>query len=216
MKKTILTCATLAFGVASSQAALLIAGVIDGDLSGGNPKAIVLQSDMAIADLSTWGVGSANNGGGTDGEEFTLSGSVAAGQYIIVAANSDSTTFFNDNFAASDFVAFESGASNINGDDAVELFNNGSVVDTYGDISVDGTGETWEYADGYAVRTGGAAGVFDQNNYSSNNGVLDQLDEAAQASALGGAFNNFDSIPEPSSTALLGLGGLALLLRRRK
>lgn len=27
---------------------------------------------------------------------------------------------------------------------------------------------------------------------------------------------NFDAVPEPSSTALLGLGGLALILRRRK
>ena len=37
----------------------------------------------------------------------------------------------------------------------------------------------------------------------------------------GGAFFGYDdvsfvSVPEPSSTALLGLGGLALMLRRRK
>ena len=46
---------------------------------------------------------------------------------------------------------------------------------------------------------------------------------AANSNLLGNNFNaatiggvTFDVVPEPSSTALLGLGGLALLLRRRK
>ena len=30
----------------------------------------------------------------------------------------------------------------INGDDAVELFHNGTVIDTFGDINTDGNGET--------------------------------------------------------------------------
>ncbi len=203
-------------GVATSQAALVIAGVIDGDLTGGNPKAIVLQATADIADLSTWGVGSANNGGGSDGEEYTLSGSVTNGQYVVITGNNESTTFFSTNFSGSNYLGFQSGAAGINGDDAIELFSGGAVVDTFGDINVDGNGETWEYVDGYSVRTGGTAGAYVDGNYSHNNGALDTLDEAAQAAALGGAFSNFNVVPEPSSTALLGLGGLALILRRRK
>jgi hypothetical protein len=58
---------------------LMITGVLDGPLPGGLPKVIELYAFADIADLSIYGVGSANNGGGTDGEELTLEGSASAG-----------------------------------------------------------------------------------------------------------------------------------------
>ena len=45
---------------------LKINDVIDGPLSGGLPKAIELLATADIADLSIYGIGSANNGGGSD------------------------------------------------------------------------------------------------------------------------------------------------------
>merc|ERR1711998_88919 len=42
-----------------------------------------------------------------------------------------------------------------NGDDAIELFYNGAVVETFGDIAVDGSGETWEYLDSWAYKVNG-------------------------------------------------------------
>ena len=51
---------------------LIITGVYDGPLSGGTPKAIELYVLNDISDLSIYGVGSANNGGGTDGVEAQL------------------------------------------------------------------------------------------------------------------------------------------------
>ena len=51
---------------------LVITGVVDGPLSGGVPKAVELYARTDIADLSTFGIGAANNGGGTDGQEFTF------------------------------------------------------------------------------------------------------------------------------------------------
>ena len=36
---------------------------------------------------------------------------------------------------------YTSGAASINGDDAIELFMSGGVVDVFGDINVDGTGD---------------------------------------------------------------------------
>jgi predicted extracellular nuclease len=56
------------------------------------------------------------------------------------------TTFFG--FAPQ----YTSGAASINGDDAIELFMSGGVVDVFGDVNTDGSGEPWEYLDGWAYR----------------------------------------------------------------
>ena len=84
----------------TSHAAFVITAVTDGDLSGGNPKSIMLQAVAPVADLTAWGVGSANNGGGSDGQEFTLpAGSAAAGDVFVIVPNSVSQDFFTNNFA---------------------------------------------------------------------------------------------------------------------
>ena len=148
---------TLAFvlgtGVsAMAQSDLIITGVIDGDLTGGLPKAVELYVLNDIADLSDYGLGSANNGGGTDGEEFTFPAvSATAGDFIYVATETPGfTSFFG---FAPDYV--DSDATLINGDDAIELFKNGVVVDVFGDINLSGTGQPWEYMDGWAYRVNG-------------------------------------------------------------
>jgi len=127
---------------------MVITGVVDGPLTGGVPKAIELYVVNNIADLSIYGIGAANNGGGTDGEEFTFPAVPGeAGDYLYVASESAAfTEFFG--FAPD----YTSGAASINGDDAIELFMNGSVVDIFGDINVDGSGQAWEYTDGWAHR----------------------------------------------------------------
>ena len=102
---------------------LVISGVIDGPLTGGIPKAVELYVVNDIADLSVYGIGTANNGGGTDGVEFTFpADSASAGSYIYVASEIDGfTTFFG---SAPDY---DSSAMGINGDDAIELFQNETV-----------------------------------------------------------------------------------------
>ena len=161
---------------------LIISGVIDGPLSGGLPKAIELFVTADIADLSIYGIGSANNGGGSDGEEITLSGSATAGQYLYVASEADG---FQSYFGfAPDFIG---GAANINGDDAIELFENGAVIDVFGDINVDGTGEPWEHLDGWAYRvadTGpdGATFVLDNWVFSGPNALDGESDNDTAAS----------------------------------
>ena len=130
---------------------LVITGVVDGPLTGGVPKAVELCVLNDIADLSVYGIGSANNGGGSDGEEFTFPAeAVSAGTFLYVASEpSGFSSFFG--FAPQ----YTSGAAAINGDDAVELFMSGSVADVFGDIDVDGNGQPWEYLDGWAYRHDG-------------------------------------------------------------
>jgi PKD repeat protein len=160
---------------------LVITGAVDGPLSGGVPKAVEFYAINDIADLSVYGFGSANNGGGSDGEEFTFPAiSVDEGDYIYIG--SDSTGFF-------DFFGFypldRSDAANINGDDAIELFMSGSVVDVFGDIDVDGTGEPWEYLDGWVYRndqTGPDGTTFVEANWQYSG--VDALEgETTNASA---------------------------------
>ncbi|WP_413165990.1 endonuclease/exonuclease/phosphatase family protein [Capilliphycus salinus ALCB114379] len=143
---------------------LIITGIIDGPLTGGVPKAVEFFALNDIPDLSLYGFGSANNGGGTNGQEYTFSGSALAGDYIYIATE---TTEFNNFFGFNpDDTSI---ASSINGDDAIELFLNGSVVDIFGEINVDGTGQPWEYMDGWAYRvpgTGPDGTTFNLSNWT--------------------------------------------------
>ena len=128
----------------------IISGVIDGPLTGGNPKAIEIHFPEAVADISICGLNSANNGEGSGGTtpEFALGAvSVSAGEYIYVAFNS--AGFMNYFGFAPDF---ENGVASINGDDAIELVCSGAIVDVFGDVDMDGSGQAWDYLDGWAYR----------------------------------------------------------------
>ena len=159
---------------ATHAADLAISGVIDGPLNS-NPKAVEILVINDIADLSQCGVGFANNGGGTDGQEFTFPAvSVSAGTYLYVANESADFTAYMG--FAPDYV---SGAASINGDDAIELFCAGNVIDVFGDINVDGTGQAWEYMDGWAYRdadSNGDAAEFVLSDWSFSG--VDALDNA--------------------------------------
>jgi len=183
---------------------LVITGVVDGPLSGGIPKAIEVCVLNNIADLSIYGLGSANNGGGTDGQEFTFpAGPVSAGTFLYVASEATGfTTFFG--FAPQ----YTSGAASINGDDAIELFMSGGVVDVFGDINIDGNGEAWEYLDGWAYRddgTGpdGSTFVLATWSFSGPNALDGETSNGTAATPFPiGAYSACE-LPVPSPDVLL-------------
>ncbi len=183
---------------------LVITGVVDGPLSGGVPKAIELCVLNDIADLSDYGVGSANNGGGSDGEEFTFpAGPVSAGTFIHVASEAVGfSSFFG--FAP----AYTSGAASINGDDAIELFMSGSVIDVFGDINQDGSGQPWEHLDGWAYRndgTGPDGSTFALGNwtFSGTNALDGETTNGTAATPFPiGAYSSCE-LPVPSPDVLL-------------
>ena len=66
--------------------ALRLRGVMDFDLFGSNGKAFHLYAQQDISDLSVFGIGVANNGGGSDGQEQILPVmSVSEGDHILLA-----------------------------------------------------------------------------------------------------------------------------------
>jgi len=157
MKKLLLTFALLLM-VSPAAAQLVITGVFDGPLPTGSPKGVELYACSDIADLSQYGLGSANNGGGTDGVEHIFAADfIAAGTtfYITHVDGNNPTAFFDFFGFDADYVA-DGYSMAINGDDAVELFFLGGaepvVVDTFGDRDVDGNGEPWEFLDSWAKR----------------------------------------------------------------
>lgn len=166
MKKTFLpvtvTSALLSFPI-TSHAELVISAVFDGPLPGGQPKGIELFTNTEINDLSLYGVGSANNGDGSDGKEFSFTNrSLAAGSYIYITSNTDAfETFFG--FTAD----YTSEAMSINGDDAIELFEGDTLIDIFGESDVEGG--DWNYKDGWAKRltnTPANAGNFNIANWT--------------------------------------------------
>jgi len=164
MKKLLLLfiCCSLFAMTSNAQCGnLYIAGVIDAGLTGGTPKGVQFCATATIADLSIYGFGSANNGGGSDGEEFTFPDDmVTAGSCFWVASES---TQFNNFFGFTP--CYTAGAANINGDDAIELFCNSSVVDVFGDISGGNSG--WNYQDGWAKAADAVASTtFDASDWT--------------------------------------------------
>ena len=103
---------------------LLLTGIIDGDRPGGLPKAVELYATCDVADMASYSLGSAANGGGSGGEEFSFSSgptSLKGGQFVFV--NYESASYAGAFEAFFGFSSnYSSSAVNINGNDAIELF----------------------------------------------------------------------------------------------
>ncbi len=164
---------------------LIITGVVDGPLSGGLPKAIELYAIKDIYDLGRYGIESANNGGGSAGvPEFVFPQGqfVAAGTRIWISADSPQfVSFFG--FAPT----FINNVAQINGDDAVVLYNDGQVIDVFGQVSYPANSPlAWIYEDGWAYRKNSTTNdgtVFNINNWNFSG--RDALDNAVtNASAI--------------------------------
>ena len=191
--KTLLTILAISLLASTAFGQLVITGVVDGPLTGGVPKAVEFCAVMDIADLSEYGVGCANNGGGTDGEEFTFPAvSVSAGTFFYLASeDAGFTNFFG---FAPDYVSGL--AAGTNGDDAIELFRNGEVVDVCGDINVDGTGTDWDYLDGWIYRVSNTpdSPIFDVTMWTMSgiNALDGEVDNASAATPFPLASYTYD------------------------
>lgn len=152
------------FGAATN--ALVIVGAYDGPLTGGIPKGIELYALADIPDLSVFGISSVSTADGSSAGtiEYNFpSDAVSQGDRIYLATES---TGFNSFFGFAP--TYTDNVVNINGDDSIELYEGTTIIDTFGDVDTDGTGEPWEYLDGWAYRKDGTGpdGSFVLNNWT--------------------------------------------------
>lgn len=165
-----------------ADAQLIISEVIDATLTGGLPKFVeVTNCGNDPIDLSAYSIGNFNNGGTTlgGGQSTLLAGILAPGaSYVFAYENAPSDvvcgvdadcgtnqvcdagtclSIFEDVFG---FSPDQYTGPFVNGDDVIALFlglatgdgSDATLIDVYGVIGVDGTGEVWEYTDGYSYR----------------------------------------------------------------
>ena len=185
----------------AQSADLVLTGVIDGPLPQGRPKAVELYAIHDIADLSRYGFGVANNGDPASTQDYVFPAvAVAAGSHLYVSLDADAFAQFFGFPPTFTYIAM-----NINGDDVVQLFRDGAVIDRYGELGVDGTGQPWAYQDGWAYRradTGpdGAAFTLDHWTVSGSN-ALDG--EATNAGASVPFPAQSYSFQQPASSTLI-------------
>jgi len=142
---------------------LILTGVWDAQPGFGGTKGAEFYALQDIPDLSVFGVGVVNNGNGTDGVEFTFPAeSVDAGTFIYLA---EEETEFMDYYGFAPNYVFSQ--INVNGDDAIQLFENAQPLDVFGEVDMDGSGTAWEYLDGWAYRVSGTTHDFDIFNESN-------------------------------------------------
>lgn len=137
--------------------ALRLRGIMDFDLSGSDGKAFHLYAQQDIPDLSIFGIGVANNGSGSDGQEETLPAmSVSEGDHILLALFPEAIASYLGNcYPNFDHVIVASDALSQNGDDAIEVYEQGLLIETFGDVDIDGTGQSWEYENSWAYNFDG-------------------------------------------------------------
>lgn len=159
-------CSLFAFSQVNS---LQLQGIIDFDLitAGYTGKALHLKANSNISDLSIYGIGVANNGNGGDGQEYSFpSISVQAGDHILLARDTVAmSTYLNICFIQFDHILEATNAISQNGNDAIELYKDSLVIETFGDINVDGTGTAWEYLDSWAYKDPSGSVTFSGNNW---------------------------------------------------
>lgn len=221
MKKIYFLLLTLLISTASIGQDLVLTGVFDGPFSGGVPKLIEIYVINDIPDLSIYGVESANNGTPAAGVEYNFPAEAkTAGTFIYLAYEGSTADALNTYFGVS--ATYLDNVANNNGDDAILLYQNTTVIDVFGAVGTDGTGEPWETLDGWAYRndeTGPDGSTFTIGNWSfSGINATDGCTTNATCASIypigtysaplsidENSINNFKIYPNPTSLGYVNI-----------
>jgi hypothetical protein len=165
----------------SCQANLELKGITDfiTPLGGSSGKAIYMVANGNIKNLSAYGIGIANNGNGTNGQEYRFPNmSVSSGSQIVVVRDSAAlAAYMSSCWSNFTHVFVDSfGVINQNGNDAVELFRVGDVIETFGDINLNGTGQPWEYTGSWAFKNGSNTWIYGELNCTDSTTTIFDAD----------------------------------------
>lgn len=158
----------------------IITAIVDGDCSGGNPKLLEIYADGAV-DFTLYSLENQTNTSTTWGATQDLSSfGTVTDAFVYVTTTGSAASLATEFPSLTAGAALESGVINLNGDDRIRIINTATmaVIDQYGVDSLDGSGETWEYADSYAKRvdgTGPDAGFTEANWTIPGAGTLNGL-----------------------------------------
>ncbi|MFT4855231.1 MAG: hypothetical protein ACI8YP_000371 [Algoriphagus sp.] len=134
-------------------------GIMSLQPTAGRIRAFHLRALKDISDLSAYGVGIASNGQATsDGVEIKFPAiSVKEGESVLIIRDLDvanAANYFGNCYNGFDHIVSDGGVSS-NGDDTIELFKDNKLIETYGELGVDGTGMLWDYTDSWAYKVNG-------------------------------------------------------------
>jgi beta-lactam-binding protein with PASTA domain/endonuclease I len=161
---------------------VVITGIVDGDLSGGNPKAIELYVSGTV-NLSNYSVERSANGGAFS-SSFSLSGTYTNRfVYLVGTANGGLSQFQSVFGTSGDFAnVITSGYVSGNGNDAFRLKQGSSVID-----QVAAQSSSYSYQDSYIYRSDntGPDGGWNAANWTlAGNGALDGKNALQHASTV--------------------------------
>ncbi|GGE14415.1 T9SS type A sorting domain-containing protein [Psychroflexus salis] len=173
MKKITLLLTLLISAFAIGQTPVLTM-ISDGDCSGGNPKVVEIYADGTV-DFANYSLEIQTNANDTWGNTLNLADlGVVTDDFVYIHKEDES--FATEYPSATNVLSTNSSAVNFNGDDRVRIIEDATstVVDQYGAEATDGTGEVWEYQDGYAKRNDGSGPDFGffAGNWTYFNGAL--------------------------------------------
>ena len=110
--------------------------------AGSNGKAVHLVATDNIADLSVYSISVAANGSSSfSSSVYTFPQmSVSTGDDILVARSVTAMqSYFDDCYSQFEHALLATTSITQNGDDVIGLFNNGTLVEAFGELGVDGT-----------------------------------------------------------------------------
>ncbi len=180
------TAATVSLVPSQAAGTIIITGILDGDLSGGTPKAIELYAAGSV-DMSTFSLWRSANGTTFTDTGASLSGTYADEFVYLIGSDNNGETAFNSVFGSSgDYAnrAYVGTKVSGNGNDGFQIRSADglTVIDQVWENNV-----TDSYKDSYWYRNNetGPDGGWTASNWSAGgNGALDGLDAAGHRAAV--------------------------------
>lgn len=175
MKKITLLMSFMFIAFTSMAQTPIITMISDGDCAGGNPKVLEVYADGTV-DFSLYSLENQTNANTDWSNALNLSDlGTVTNDFVYIYA--DDPAFASEFPSATNLLATTSSVMSFNGDDRIRIVldANSSVIDQYGVDGLDGTGEAWEYKDGFAKRANNtsANGTFNLADWNYSNGGLD-------------------------------------------